>query len=96
MPASDRLACLQWLMAEECSSLTDSIATLADGFTEAQRAAVSTLPAAVLVFEADGNDLLVLPVDAARSEAHILALAQQEATRLELSIDQIGLRFAAS
>lgn len=95
LPAADRLACLHWLMAEEYSSLTHSIAALADEFTTARCAATAPCTADVLVFEVEGNDLLVLPVDAVRSEAHILALAQQEATRLDLSIDQISLRFAA-
>lgn len=89
LPLTNEFACLKWMLETGCSSLTHSIAIMAEEFAAAKKSAI------MLVVETGGNELLVLPGDPARPEANLLELVRQEASRLNISIEQINLHFAA-
>jgi len=50
-------------------------------------------PMASIIFEIDGSDRLVLPSDTGRTEAELIRLAQQEATRHEVLLADVNIRF---
>jgi hypothetical protein len=47
-----------------------------------------------IIFEINGSDRLVLPLDTERTEAELIRLAQQEADRHQVSLAAVNIRFA--
>ena len=82
LPESEQLACLRWMIAEECSSLTHSMDDMV-------KRLLSTL---VFVLEANGNDLLELPYDPACPQLALLQVMAEEANRREISLSEVTLR----
>ncbi|MCB0208656.1 MAG: hypothetical protein KDJ52_04985 [Anaerolineae bacterium] len=83
LPDSEKLACLQWMIAEGCSSLTHRM----DEMVEA------LLDDTVIVVEADGSDVAVLAYDPASPQQALLTVMSEEAARRELPLSDVSLRF---
>jgi len=51
-------------------------------------------PMARIIFEINGSDRLVLPLDTERTEAELIRLAEQEAARHQVALADVNIRFA--
>lgn len=82
LPESEQLACLQWMIAGDYSSLTHS----------RDEMVAELLAALIFVLEANGNDLLVLPYDPTCSQLALFNVMAEEAARLETPLSDVNLR----